>query len=140
MADCVFCGIARGEQSAHIVDEDERTVAFLDLHPLRDGHTLVIPRTHCRHLQDVPAEEIGPLFTTVQRVTRALQQAFDAPAATIGIHNGSAAGQAVPHLHVHIIPRHQGDGGGTLHSIVRGHAQESLDAVRARVARAIDLR
>jgi histidine triad (HIT) family protein len=137
MSDCIFCAIARGEQNAHKIDEDEHSVAFLDLHPLRDGHTLVIPKAHYRHLQDVAPEELGPLFSTVQRAAQAVQSAMDAPAATIGIHNGSEAGQAVPHLHVHIIPRHRGDGGGTLHHVVPGQTDLDLDTVQARIDQAI---
>ena len=137
MADCIFCQIAEGDQDAHRIFEDDDTVAFLDLNPLADGHTLVVPKAHYRHLQDVAADDVGPLFAAVQRVTRAVQAAFDAPAATVGIHNGAAAGQAVPHLHVHVIPRHTDDGGGTLHSVIHGRAEASLDAVRERVADAI---
>lgn len=137
MADCIFCRIARGKQEAQTIYEDDHSVAFLDLNPLADGHTLVIPKAHYRHLQDVPSAEMGPLFEAVQRVTVAAQDALGAPAATIGIHNGSEAGQAVPHLHVHIVPRHPGDGGGTLHSVVHGNAHEDLDTVRERLAREI---
>jgi len=138
MSDCIFCAIARNDQQAHAIYEDEHSVAFLDLHPLKDGHTLVIPKAHYERLKDVPPDQVGPLFVAVQRVTQAVQSAMDAPAATVGIHNGSEAGQAVPHLHVHVIPRHPGDGGGTLHNVVQGKAEESLDAVRDHIARAID--
>ena len=132
MADCIFCAIARGKQDAHKIIEDDHAVAFLDLHPLRDGHTLVIPKTHCQHLQDVPPDELGPLFATVQRAAVAVQTAFEAPASTIGVHNGSAAGQAVPHLHVHVIPRDHGDGGGTLHALMQGSVETTLDLDTAR--------
>lgn len=138
MSDCIFCAIARNDQQAHTVDEDEHSVAFLDLHPLKDGHTLVIPKAHYERLEDVPSDQAGPLFAAVQRATQAVQSAMDAPAATVGIHNGSEAGQAVPHLHVHVIPRHPGDGGGTLHNVVHGEAEQSLDAVRDHIARAIE--
>jgi len=140
MAECIFCGIARGEQDALIIDEDKHAVAFLDLHPLRDGHTLVIPKTHAQHLQDVPLNEIGSLFATVQRAATAVQTAFDAPASTIGIHNGSVAGQAVPHLHVHIIPRHPGDGGKTLHALMQGGVETplDLDSARERIREALN--
>lgn len=138
MSDCIFCAIARHDQQAHTIDEDEHSVAFLDLHPLKDGHTLVIPKAHYERLEDVPPDQTGPLFAAVQRATQAVQSAMDAPATTVGIHNGSEAGQAVPHLHVHVIPRHPGDGGGTLHNVVHGKAEESLDAVRDHLARAID--
>lgn len=138
MSDCIFCAIARRDQQAHTIDEDEHSVAFLDLHPVKDGHTLVIPKSHYERLEDVPSDEIGPFMAAVQRATRAAQAAMDAPAATVGIHNGSEAGQAVPHLHVHVIPRHSADGGGTLHNVVRGEAEASLDAVRDRIARSID--
>ncbi|MFB6286343.1 MAG: HIT family protein [Candidatus Bipolaricaulia bacterium] len=138
MSDCIFCAIARNDQQAHTIFQDEHSVAFLDLHPVKDGHTLVIPRAHYERLEDVPSDEIGPFMAAVQRATQAVQAAMDAPAATVGIHNGSEAGQAVPHLHLHVIPRHPGDGGGTLHSVVRGKVEENLDAVRDRLARSID--
>lgn len=132
--DCVFCRIVRKEEGAQTVYEDERTLAFLDSHPLADGHTLVIPKAHYERLEDVPLPEVGAVFQTVHKVSRAVREALDASATTIGIHNGPAAGQVVPHLHVHIIPRRSGDGGGTIHSVIRCATGRDLGTVREALA------
>ncbi len=136
-ADCIFCKVVRGETPAHWVYEDEHTLAFLDIHPLTEGHTLVISKVHYEALEEPPAEEIARLFLAVQRVSGALRRAFGAPATTIGINNGRAAGQVVPHLHVHILPRYPGDGGGTIHSILHRPLQKSLEEVRELIAAAL---
>ncbi len=137
-ADCIFCKIVRGEIPAHEIYEDAATLAFLDIHPLADGHTMVIPKPHYEKLEDVPVTEAGKIFETVRRVTGAIQKAFNAPASTIGINNGRAAGQVVPHLHIHIVPRFPGDGGGTIHSIIRGPSKRSLGEVQKMIAKAIE--
>ncbi|HED04857.1 MAG TPA: HIT family protein, partial [Candidatus Fraserbacteria bacterium] len=115
---CIFCQIVNDRLESRTVYEDELTLAFLDVNPLAPGHTVVIPKAHIERLEDLPTEQMGPLFEAVRRVTDKVQQAMKVDATTIGINNGRAAGQAVPHLHVHIIPRRADDGGGSLHSIV----------------------
>jgi histidine triad (HIT) family protein len=135
--ECVFCRIVRGEAPAHTIYEDEDTLAFLDVHPLTEGHTMVIPKGHYETLEKTPAEEIARVFLTVQQVSEALRQALGAAATTIGINNGRAAGQVVPHLHVHILPRFSGDGGGTIHSILHRPAQRDLEEVRGLLAAAL---
>lgn len=134
MTDCIFCRIVRGDRPAHTVYEDEHSLAFLDIHPLTDGHTLVIPKVHYMTLEDMPIMEVGKLFETVHRVSKAIKEALEAPALTIGINDGRLAGQVVPHLHIHIVPRYPGDGGGTIHSIVRGPIKLSLEEARQRIA------
>jgi len=116
--DCVFCKIASGEIDTELVFKDETAVAFLDANPLTDGHTVVIPRNHYRRLSDLPKAALGPFFSVVQDVNRAVKKATGAPATNVGINDGEAAGQAIDHVHVHIIPRRPQDGGGSLHSIV----------------------
>lgn len=135
--ECVFCRIVRGEAPAHTVYQDEHSIAFLDIRPLVDGHTLVIPKGHYQLLEDVPLSEIGRVFEAVHRVSLAIRKALGAPATTIGINNGRAAGQVVPHLHVHIIPRYPADGGGLIHSIVQSPSQRGLDEVRRVIASAL---
>jgi histidine triad (HIT) family protein len=137
-ADCIFCKIVRGELPAHKVYEDATSFAFLDIRPLADGHTMVIPKAHYERLQDVPIAEAGRLFEAVHKVAGAVQSALDAPATTIGINNGKAAGQVVPHLHIHIVPRHAHDGGGTIHSILRGSSRRGLDEVRELMTSALE--
>ncbi|MCX8103434.1 MAG: HIT family protein [Candidatus Bipolaricaulota bacterium] len=132
---CVFCKIARGELPAYVVYEDPETLAFLDLYPMTDGHTLVIPKLHAERLSELPPELAGTLFQTVQKVSERIARALGAPALNIGFNDGRAAGQAVPHLHVHIIPRFPGDGGGSFHSILHKPTTRPLDEIHRLIAR-----
>lgn len=127
-ADCLFCRIAKKEIPANVVFEDDRTVAFLDIQPCSWGHTIVIAKLHSTGLTDLPPGEIEPLFATVQRLTNRLLEALPAVGLTIGINHGQGAGQTIPHLHVHLIPRYAGDGGGNIHSIVHQQVPESVEA------------
>ncbi|MFW6320301.1 MAG: HIT family protein [Halohasta sp.] len=133
MADkTIFEQIRDGEIPARIVHETESTLAFLDAHPLAPGHTLVIPKEPYEHLQDLPPELSAELFETVQELTPTIERAVDADASTIGINNGEAAGQEVPHVHVHIIPRFEGDDSGPIHSIAIDSpdlSEEELDDI-----------
>jgi histidine triad (HIT) family protein len=104
----VFARILRGEIPAHKVHEDAYTLAFMDVMPQADGHTLVIPKAAAENILDVPPEALAATILTTQRVARAVQRAFDAPGILIAQLNGSAAGQSVFHLHFHVVPRHAG--------------------------------
>ena len=106
--DCIFCAIAAGETSAHRVFEDETTVAFLDARPLFPGHVLVVPRRHARTLVDLPAADVGPLFTRVRLVTAAVEHAMAAAGSFVAANNRIS--QSVPHFHVHVVPRNPKDG------------------------------
>ncbi len=116
---CLFCRAATGELEVPTVAANDAALAFLDLHPHAPGHTLVIPRTHAATLAELPSEAVGPLFELVQETARTLSEALDAPGITIGINQGSIAGQGVPHLHVHVMPRFEGDGGSSIHAVVK---------------------
>ncbi len=115
---CVFCRIAAGVHPAEIVYQDERVIAFLDINPLNPGHTLVIPKDHVERLSDLPAELTGPLLAAAARVAKAAQEALGAAGVNLIVNDGRAAGQAIPHLHLHVVPRFPGDGGGSLHSLL----------------------
>jgi histidine triad (HIT) family protein len=104
----VFARILRGEIPAHKVHEDAHTLAFMDVMPQADGHTLVIPKAAAESILEVPPEALAATILTTQRVARAVQRAFDAPGILIAQLNGSAAGQSVFHLHFHVVPRHAG--------------------------------
>ena len=104
----VFARILRGEIQAHTVYEDEHTLAFMDVMPQADGHTLVIPKVAAENLFDLPPEALAATILTTQRVARAVKQAFEAPGILVAQLNGSAAGQSVFHIHFHILPRHTG--------------------------------
>ncbi len=108
MTACLFCAIVSGEQPAARVLEEEHCVAFLDTRPLFPGHVLLVLREHHVTLADLPRELVEPLFTTAQRLCRAVQAAQDAPGAFVAMNN--VVSQSVPHLHVHIVPRRPKDG------------------------------
>jgi histidine triad (HIT) family protein len=104
----VFARILRGEIPAHKVCEDEHTLAFMDVMPQADGHTLVIPRSPAENILDLPPEALAATILTTQRVAKAVKKAFDAPGILIAQLNGQAAGQTVFHIHFHVVPRHAG--------------------------------
>lgn len=106
--DCLFCRIAGGEEPAHVVFEDERTIAFLDVRPLFHGHVLLVPRDHHETLADLPADLLAPLFANAQLLSRAIPAAMEKPGSFVAINN--VVSQSVPHLHVHIVPRVKRDG------------------------------
>jgi histidine triad (HIT) family protein len=107
-SDNVFAKILRGELPSHKVYEDDATVAIMDIMPRADGHVLVIPKAACRNLFDVPADALTAVALTTQKMAHAVRAAFDADGMTIQQFNEAAGGQVVFHLHVHVMPRHEG--------------------------------
>lgn len=108
MDDCIFCQIASGQVQTAMVFADEVSVAFLDRRPLFPGHTLLIPRAHHETLMDLPPDLVGVLFQRARLLAQAIEQALGAEGIFVGINNRIS--QSVPHLHLHIVPRHKGDG------------------------------
>ena len=106
--DNVFARILRGEIPCHKVYEDEHTLAFMDVMPQADGHTLVIPKSPSRNLLDADPAALGPLMAAVQKVANGVRKAFGAEGILIQQFNEPAAGQTVFHLHFHILPRRAG--------------------------------
>ena len=104
----VFAKILRGEMPAHKVYEDEATLAFMDIMPRGEGHTLVIPKAPARNILDADPEALAAVIKTAQKVARAVKKAFDADGVTVQQFNEAAGGQVVFHLHVHVIPRFEG--------------------------------
>ena len=105
---CVFCQILAGELPAHVVLDDEVCRAFLDRTPLFHGHVLVVPRDHVITLADLPADLVGPYFSRVQHIARAMPAALGAEGTFVAMNN--VVSQSVPHLHTHVVPRKKGDG------------------------------
>lgn len=104
----VFAKILRGEMPAHKIYEDDETLAFMDIMPRGDGHSLVIPKAPCRNLLDAPPDALAAIMRTAQKVARASMAALGADGVTVQQFNESAGGQVVFHLHVHVIPRFEG--------------------------------
>jgi len=113
--DCVFCKISKGEIPTKIITETERSMAFLDAFPLTKGHTLVIPKNHHEKIQNLSAEENTDLFSTVHKLISKIDNLTGAT--LVAIHNGKAAGQEIPHVHVHLVPRSGDDSGGPIHCL-----------------------
>lgn len=126
---CLFCRIAEGDIPSAELYGDERVFAFLDINPVRPGHALIVPKAHAAKLADASPEDLAALMQAAQRITKAVCKVTGAPDATLAIHDGPAAGQEVPHLHLHIIPRAPGDGGGPVHELFRNRPQVDSEAL-----------
>ncbi len=109
MKECIFCKIAKGEIPCHKVYEDKEVIAFLDVLPAskKGGHTLVIPKKHYDTIEDVPEDLLDKIMKAAKKISVALLK--DADGVNIVQNNKKAAGQIIPHVHFHIIPRHNGD-------------------------------
>lgn len=112
MADnCVFCKIVRGELPCFRVYEDEKSLAFLDIHPVNPGHTLVIPKAeNTKNIFDVSSEDWIATTEAARKVAHALEKALSPDGVNIMMNNRSHAGQVIFHPHIHVIPRFKGDG------------------------------
>jgi histidine triad (HIT) family protein len=110
MADCVFCKLVARQIPASIVYEDEATLAFMDLGQVNPGHVLVACRAHAENIYALEDAQAAAVFRTAARVARAVRDAFGPPGLSIYQANGAPAGQTVFHFHLHVLPRHDGDG------------------------------
>jgi histidine triad (HIT) family protein len=135
--DCVFCRILDEKIPAKVIERTDNALAILDAFPLAAGHSLVISKSHVGKLQDLGKQELAALFEQVQKVTAAVEKATRVTATTIAIHNGKNAGQEIPHVHIHIIPRNEGDGAGAVHSMFRKRPDSSsmdMDSICSKIS------
>ena len=132
--DCVFCKIINKQIPAYKVYEDENIFAFLDIDPLAKGHTVVVPKKHAENILDLDDDDLSQLFLGVKKITQHLQDKLQPAGFNIGINMRKYAGQAVEHLHIHILPRFKGDGGGSVHSIVDCPPKERLEYILLQLA------
>jgi histidine triad (HIT) family protein len=107
--DCLFCKIVAGEIPSQRIDEDERTVAFMDISPATRGHALVIPRRHAANLLEIEAEDLAATVAAAQRLARTAVERLGADGVNLLNSCGSAAWQTVFHFHIHVIPRYEDD-------------------------------
>jgi len=108
--ECVFCKMVAGQIPVIKIYEDEVVLAFLDIGPVSDGHTLVIPKQHFEKLHDCPAELLGRVSSRLGKIAKAVAAGMNSDGYNVLCNNGRSAGQLVEHLHFHIIPRNTGDG------------------------------
>jgi histidine triad (HIT) family protein len=107
--DCIFCKIVAGELPATIIDEDDRTLAFMDISPATRGHALVIPREHAADLHEIGLADLQAVVATAQRVAAKARDRLGADGVNLLNSTGSSAWQTVFHFHMHVIPRYVGD-------------------------------
>ena len=131
---CIFCKIVADELPATMVAEDEVTVAFMDINPINEGHLLVVPREHHESIATIPGSVLSHMAVVAQWLTAALRAS---PVRTDGVNlylaDGAAAGQEVPHSHLHVIPRWRGDGVRISASRPPTPTREQLEEMAARI-------
>ena len=113
--DCIFCKIISREIPAKILNETSHSMCFLDAFPLTKGHVLVIPKNHHKKIQDMSSSENSDLFSLVHVMMSKVDSITGST--LIAIHNGETAGQEIPHVHVHLVPRSESDSAGPIHSM-----------------------
>jgi histidine triad (HIT) family protein len=138
MNDCIFCKIVRKEIPAEIVREDDTTIAFLDLNPVNPGHVLVVPKEHFEDFASTSDEALADIAVVARAVAAATIEAVGAPAFNIAVNNGPEAGQVVMHTHLHVMPRHKGDGYALWHG--RPYGEGEMAAVGGKIREALKAR
>jgi histidine triad (HIT) family protein len=113
--DCIFCKIVKGEIKARMILETRDSLAFLDAFPLAKGHALVIPKKHYEKIQQMTDEHNADLFDVVHKVMEKVDALTGAT--LLAVHNGKDAGQEIPHVHVHLIPRSRDDSASAVHGM-----------------------
>lgn len=126
-ADCIFCRIIAGEIPCFRLLEEKRVLAFMDINPANPGHALVVPKYHAPDLFSLPADDLTAAALAAQRVAGAVRTVLDPPGLNLLQANGPAAGQSVPHFHIHVLPRRLDDGLPMNWSLVPGDMAEIGD-------------
>lgn len=130
MDNCIFCKIGKGEIPAHKIYEDKEVLAFLDVKPHTKGHTVVILKEHGVTIFDYADKKLQELMVAVRKTMEKIQKVLQPDGFNVGWNHHSAAGQVVPHLHIHIMPRYIGDNGGSMHSIIKNPGNMNLEEIR----------
>jgi histidine triad (HIT) family protein len=132
METCIFCKIVEGELPSYKVYEDKDVLAFLDINPVKDGHTLVIPKKHYPNLEEIPEKDLQKVIVAVKKIGQSLKNGLGVDSYNVCENNDPAAGQIIPHIHFHLIPRYEGD---ELKSwpqapYLEGKAEETLEKIK----------
>lgn len=127
--DCLFCKIVNKEIPNFTVFEDEHTLAFLDIFPHAVGHTVVIPKKHFDTPLDMSGDEFKNFSNGLKKTLDRVQEKLKPAGYNVGWNQGAVGGQVVPHLHVHIFPRYNGDGGGNMHSIIKNPGDKTVKEI-----------
>ncbi len=130
---CLFCSIAKKEVPAEVIYEDAEILAFLDVNPMAPGHTLVIPQKHVETILELPDSGLAPILRAVSSVERLILKTLHPQGFTLGVNQGKVSGQEVSHLHIHVVPRFEGDRGSSFQSLVRNIPKESIQVVASKI-------
>jgi len=132
---CIFCKIVKGEIPSYKIYENSRILAFLDIAPVNKGHALIIPKDHYENIYDIPENLLKEMISAVKKISMAIKKSVDADGISIAQSNESSAGQVVPHLHFHIMPRFRNDGLKLWPqgSYDEGEMQEYMDKIKREV-------
>ncbi len=136
MSDCIFCKIVAGKIPSEKVYEDESLLAFMDIGPVQPGHVLLIPKKHYERFTELPEDLAAALGRKLPALSRAVVAAAKADGFNLFQTNGACSGQVVPHVHIHIIPRHEGDG-YSFRWVAGKYAPGELQTWRAKIAAAL---
>lgn len=137
--DCIFCKIIRSDLPANIVYEDSKCLAFLDIHPINEGHVLVVPKDHRERFGDL-TDSPGHLFSVARSLVKAIEGSdIKCDGTNIFLSDGKVAGQEVPHVHLHIVPRFDGDGqkSGFTHAKAGQYSQEQFKQIALKIRKSI---
>ncbi|MEM9563596.1 MAG: HIT family protein [Actinomycetota bacterium] len=131
VAECIFCAIVAGQAPARVVNEDEHTMAFLDINPITEGHTLVIPKAHAVDLHDITPDDLAATARSAKTVAGLLTERLGSDGVNLLHATGVAAWQTVFHLHIHVLPRVDGD--LPFPFPIRGSTADDLDELHRRI-------
>ena len=136
MENCLFCRIASGEIPSKKVYEDRSSFAFLDINPRNPGHTLVIPKNHAQDIFSIGERDAAELMKAIRKVAIGVKKATGAKGISITQNNGQTAGQVVPHIHFHVIPRTEAEKGLGLESVlpVKNQDEAGLDSMAKKIS------
>ena len=129
IVDCIFCKIISGQILCHIIHQSKSTISFLDIYPHAEGHTVIIPKIHAEKLEDVPEPILSHILTDIKSTMNLLTRTLQPQGFNIGWNNGTTAGQVIPHLHIHLFPRYENDGGESFHSIIKNPGKRTVDEI-----------
>lgn len=124
---CVFCEIIGGNIKARKLYETEHSIAILDAFPLKDGHSLIISKSHKPKIQDLSLIENRDIFDTLHFLTKKIEKSMNCNSSLVGIHNGKDAGQEIPHFHIHVIPITESDERISIHSLFDKRDTQATD-------------
>jgi len=136
MIDCIFCKIAQKEIQSYLIEESKNFISFLDIKPHSPGHSLVIPKIHFSNLKELEDNLSFEFIKIIKDTMTKLSKALKTDNFTLGINEGKLAGQAIFHLHFHIIPRFENDKGGSIHSVVVNKPAESIEEIYQKIKNA----